>query len=323
MRGALAPLLVGLCCVVVLGAAGGAMDGAVETDPAEVINTDLLSLPYQDAASSAGEDVRSALEEGFESGSQDGDHSPDSGPSEPESEAGQDETASSPEEQSEQDSGREDAETSPDEESESDADQDGMDPSADAESEPDADQEDAETSPDAEPDGPSDPEDEDTSDQDDTQEEAEEDDPSFLEQLLDWLRGIFASIRALLPVLFAFFGIGLLLTQRGRLQQFLGPTERHDEPTIEESAPKPSVSPSDPVERAWLEMLDSCELDPDTHRSLTSREWAEAAIEAGADREAVERLTRCLEETRFTDGPPTDELIERATTARDQIRQNE
>lgn len=322
MRGALAPLLVGLCCVVVLGAAGGAMDGAVETDPAEVINTELLSLPYQDVASSAGEDVRSALEEGFESGSQDGDHSPDAGPSEPEpeSEAGQDETATSPEEQSEQDPGREEAETSPDEESELDAEQDGMDHSADAESEPDADQEDAETSPDAEPDGSSDPEDEDTSDQDDTQ---EEDDPSFLEQLLDWLQGIFASIRALLPVLLAFVGIGLILTQRGRLQQFLGTTELHEEPSIEESAPNPSVSPSDPVERAWLEMLDSCELHPDTHRSLTSREWAEAAIDAGADREAVERLTCCLEETRFTEGPPTGEIIERATTARDQIRQNE
>lgn len=46
-RQAIGTLAIALCCLLVVGAAATSMDAAVQTDPDEVINHDLFSVPYE------------------------------------------------------------------------------------------------------------------------------------------------------------------------------------------------------------------------------------------------------------------------------------
>ena len=67
VRRAAVPIVVGLCCILVIGAAYSSMDGAVETDPAEVINSDTISLAYDGDPQTTREEAQSSLEEGLQS----------------------------------------------------------------------------------------------------------------------------------------------------------------------------------------------------------------------------------------------------------------
>ena len=272
MRGALAPLLVGLCCILVLGAAGGAMDGAIETDPDDVLSTDLLSLPYEDTAATAGEDLRSALEDGLQSEADEQEPSPEPEPADGEPD---------------QEAGSQDAEPSED-----------QDPGGPSESE----QSDGGASAGGQPDQP-----------------PEEEEPSLLERLLEWLQAMLAAVLSILPLLLVLLGLGVLVAHRGLLGRWFGgaggePATATDGHTI------PPITPTNPLEQAWVDMLAAVDLDIDHDRSLTTREWAEAAVAAGADRDAVERLTRQFEEVRFRGREPTEAEIEQATTDLRRIR---
>lgn len=59
----LTPIAIGLACLVVLGMAAASMDGAVQTDPADVLTNDLLSLPYEDEVVGAATELRAGVED--------------------------------------------------------------------------------------------------------------------------------------------------------------------------------------------------------------------------------------------------------------------
>lgn len=77
------------------------------------------------------------------------------------------------------------------------------------------------------------------------------------------------------------------------------------------------ASADNAVFEAWCEMTDHLDLD---HQRATPREFADAAVEAGMDREDVATLTECFETVRYGDEPITED---RATTARDALRRIE
>lgn len=62
----LTPIAVGLACLVVLGAAAASMDGAVQTDPADVVNSDLLSFPFEEETAAAAGELRADIEDELE-----------------------------------------------------------------------------------------------------------------------------------------------------------------------------------------------------------------------------------------------------------------
>ncbi|SDR08064.1 DUF4129 domain-containing protein [Natronobacterium texcoconense] len=66
------------------------------------------------------------------------------------------------------------------------------------------------------------------------------------------------------------------------------------------------------IYRAWREMTRPLEVD--RPESSTPREFADAAIEAGIDREHVEELTRLFEDVRYGHEETTPEMERRATT---------
>lgn len=70
---------------------------------------------------------------------------------------------------------------------------------------------------------------------------------------------------------------------------------------------------SNAVYRAWREMADR--LDVAAPRSSTPGEFAEAAVEAGMDPEAVRELTELFEATRYGGAAPTDDRERRAVAA--------
>ncbi|KAB7515841.1 DUF4129 domain-containing protein [Halosegnis rubeus] len=67
------------------------------------------------------------------------------------------------------------------------------------------------------------------------------------------------------------------------------------------------------IYRAWEEM--TAALDIDRPESATPSEFADAAVEAGFDREDVAELTRLFEETRYGEYPVTDDRTDRAERA--------
>ncbi|WP_229380123.1 DUF4129 domain-containing protein [Haloterrigena salifodinae] len=77
----------------------------------------------------------------------------------------------------------------------------------------------------------------------------------------------------------------------------------------------PPAEPRDDVAEAWVSMTDR--LDVERPRSRTPEEWAEAAIDAGYDEEAVTTITELYRETRY--GDATEPLERR----RDAIRELE
>lgn len=70
---------------------------------------------------------------------------------------------------------------------------------------------------------------------------------------------------------------------------------------------------SNPVHRAWGELVRS--LDLDTPRTKTPREVAGVAIEAGKEPEAVHELTGLFERVRYGDGSLTDDRLARLDDA--------
>jgi hypothetical protein len=67
------------------------------------------------------------------------------------------------------------------------------------------------------------------------------------------------------------------------------------------------------VYRSWHEM--TAHLDVERPDASTPAEFADAAVDAGMDREDVAELTRLFEAVRYGDAPVTEERAERATAA--------
>jgi len=67
------------------------------------------------------------------------------------------------------------------------------------------------------------------------------------------------------------------------------------------------------VYRSWHEM--TAHLDVERPDASTPAEFADAAVDAGMDRDDVAELTRLFEAVRYGDAPATAERAERATAA--------
>lgn len=253
MPRAIGPIVIGLCCLLVLGAAAGSMDGAVETDPAEVINSETISLALDQDSQSAGAEVRSSVEDGIQSMSEEERGKPEQSQDTSESGGGEVEEAGSSDE----------------------AESGGFD-------------------------------------------DSEEDDRDFLTWLLAWLRGL---LPPALGVLLAVLGVGAIIVHRDRIRDILGRSSTpSDDNTDAETNPIQPISPDNEVERAWISMLEACGFDLTERPYYSSRQWADAVIDAGADPEPVGQLTRLYEDVRYRDQHPTEEQVRLATRSAKRIR---
>lgn len=140
--------------------------------------------------------------------------------------------------------------------------------------------------------------------------------PSLLDRLL-------ALLTALLPYLLALAVVatvvGLAVHYRERLLALFEDPEADDavESVSTDSAQLLRKSPAHTVEGAWLGMVRR--LDLDDPGTMTTSECASAAIEAGLDREAVQRLTETYEEVRYGGRPVTEDREEVARQSRRRI----
>lgn len=74
-----------------------------------------------------------------------------------------------------------------------------------------------------------------------------------------------------------------------------------------------AIAPANGVYRAWAALADRVGVT--TPASVTPREVADRAIDAGYDREAVETLTSVFTQVRYGSAPPTEERERRARAA--------
>lgn len=75
--------------------------------------------------------------------------------------------------------------------------------------------------------------------------------------------------------------------------------------------------PRDDVERAWLDLLQTA--DVDRPHAKTPAECADDAVAAGYDPEPVYRLRRAFEDVRYGEMSPTDDLREQVDRSRRQL----
>ena len=131
---------------------------------------------------------------------------------------------------------------------------------------------------------------------------------SLLDRLLELLQALLAMLVSLLPWLAALAGVAAVVTNRDRLAALLG-VER-DGRDEAGKGPATHPAPANDVSRAWYELATLAGVEE--VETTTPRQCAAAAVEAGADRSAVERVTRAFEEVRYAGRPVTEERRERA-----------
>lgn len=136
------------------------------------------------------------------------------------------------------------------------------------------------------------------------------DELSLLDRLLEMLRTLLAALVSLLPVLAVLAGLAVAVAHRDRLAGLFG--EGGADPDAEDG-PATRPAPRNDVTRAWHELARLAGVED--VETTTPRQCATAAVEAGADRAAVERLTRTFEEVRYGERPATEERRERAREA--------
>lgn len=138
---------------------------------------------------------------------------------------------------------------------------------------------------------------------------------SLLERLLELLRALLAALVALLPALAALAVLVLLVAHRDRLADLVGGRGTAQDG---EGGPVTHPAPGNDVARAWHELATLAGVEE--VRTTTPRQCAAAAVEAGADPTAVERLTKTFEEVQYGDRAVTDERRERAREGLERAR---
>lgn len=126
-------------------------------------------------------------------------------------------------------------------------------------------------------------------------------DPSLLDRLLAFLRWLLDALLSALPLLAGAALLALAAANRERLAAlFGGDGAPADASGVEAGRP----DPQNDVAAAWYQMV--ARVGVERPETKTPRQCATAAVEAGADRSAVERLTRTFEEVRYGGAPVTD-----------------
>lgn len=130
---------------------------------------------------------------------------------------------------------------------------------------------------------------------------------SLLERLLELLRALFAALVSLLPVLVVLAVLAVAVANRNRIAGLLG-----RDGTVPDGDDRPPTrpAPANEVARAWHELATLAGVEDVA--TTTPRQCAAAAVEAGANPTAVERLTRAFEEVQYGGRAVTDERRERA-----------
>ena len=94
-----------------------------------------------------------------------------------------------------------------------------------------------------------------------------------------------------------------------------------DDATAGTGDDRSSHPPRNTVERSWLELVSTADVDPDP--SATPRETAAELVGAGFDRRAVWELTELFEEARYDDAPATPTRVHRAIRCLRRCRRQE
>lgn len=142
--------------------------------------------------------------------------------------------------------------------------------------------------------------------------------PTFLQWLLSLLRALLALLVRALPLL---LGLGLLaiaISRRSRIATFLSRFVGNEGNDGQSDAPSFRAAPSNDVARAWYEM--AALVDVDAIETTSPRECARLAVNAGADRSAVERVTGTFEEVRYGNADVTSDRRERARDGLSRVR---
>jgi hypothetical protein len=148
------------------------------------------------------------------------------------------------------------------------------------------------------------------------------DDPTLLERLLALLRRLLELLVSVLPVLVVAGLVAAGVRYRDRLRASLARladrfglgTDANEASDHRRGTPEPSNE----VEAAWFEMVRSTGLTDETTR--TPRQYAEEAVDAGADPAVVNALTEMFERVRYGGDPVTDRRRERARRNIQRIR---
>ena len=83
----LVPIVIAVCCLLVLGAAAASMDSAVQTDPDEVITSERFSLPYDSGTAAVAMELKEDIEDELEEARADPAEDQDEGDAEDEQDA--------------------------------------------------------------------------------------------------------------------------------------------------------------------------------------------------------------------------------------------
>lgn len=138
-------------------------------------------------------------------------------------------------------------------------------------------------------------------------------DPSLLDRLLSFLRWLLATLLTALPFLVGLSVAALAVANRDRLAALGG-----DDGDGEEAPTRAAeVRPQNDVAAAWYEMVDRAGVERPATK--TPRQCAAAAVDAGADSDAVASLTDLFEAVRYGDAAVTDERRRRAREALDRL----
>ncbi|WP_435178958.1 DUF4129 domain-containing protein [Halorussus sp. AFM4] len=140
--------------------------------------------------------------------------------------------------------------------------------------------------------------------------------PSLLDRLLWLLQDLFDLLLAALPWIVLAAVIAVAYRYRDRLLGRGVSTDPDDGDG--DAPPPPDPSPDNAVASAWFEMVER--LDLAHRRDLTPRECAAAASDRGVDPDAARSLTALFEEVRYGGARVTDERRRRAEETLSEVR---
>ena len=145
-----------------------------------------------------------------------------------------------------------------------------------------------------------------------------EPDQSLLEWLLSLLRALLAFLLRLLPLIVVFGLLAGAVAARDRIAEALQGFVGEDGDGDGDGGSRFRAAPTNEVAQAWYEM--AALVDADVAETESPRQCATRAVEAGADRSAVDRVTTAFEEVRYGHAPVTDDRRRRAHEGLDTVR---
>lgn len=145
-----------------------------------------------------------------------------------------------------------------------------------------------------------------------------EPDQSLLEWLLSLLRALLALLLRLLPLIVVFGLLAGVVAARDRIASALLGFVGEDGDGDGDGGSRFRAAPTNDVAQAWYEM--AALVDADVAETESPRQCATRAVEAGADRSAVDRVTTAFEEVRYGHAPVTDDRRRRAHEGLDAVR---